>query len=158
MDTEVPVSRSIDQIRQLVERFGALGFGIEYDATSGGAVAITFKVKDPKFGVPVPVSLRAPFEQVLKMILDGKRQAYRSDVKQRAKEVAQRVAWRNLHDFVRASLIGVQTGIMSLGEAFMASLIINLPNGDTRRFGELVVEGKLLHPDAGRLMLGPGSS
>lgn len=158
LDTDVPVSRSVDHIRALVERFGALEFGIEYDPNTHLPVAVNFKVKDPEFGVAVPVSLRAPFERVLKAILDGKRGAWQADVKARAKDQAQRVAWRNLHDFVRASLIGVQTGIMTLGEAFMASLIVTLPGGQTQRFGELAASGKLLHPDAmsGRLMLGSG--
>src|SRR3990167_1188922 len=146
LETDVPVTRSVDHIRHLVERFGAMEFGIQYDPVSGRPCAVSFKVKDPHVGAGLPVALRAPYETVLKQILDGKKRSWDSDVKARAKEQAERVAWRNLHDFVRASLIGVQTGIMSLGEAFLANLVVTLPTGEAKRLGELVIERNLLHP------------
>ena len=162
METAVPVSRSVDHIRHLVERFGAAEFGIQYDPATGRPVAVSFKVRDPGFkdeaGQPVfvPVALRAPFETIYKALLD--RKSYpTTDQRNRYREQAERVAWRNLHDFVRASLIGVQTGIMSLGEAFMASVVVTLPTGEAKRLGELVAEGAVLRPaPGGRLLLGKG--
>lgn len=158
LTTKVPVGRSVDQIRALVERFGASEFGIQYDPATGHPVAVSFKVRDPHLGGAfLPVALRAPFSVVLKQLLDARAFQPSTSERQRITEHAERVAWRNLHDFVRASLIAVQTGIMSLGEAFMASLVVTLPTGEAKRLGELAAEGALLHAQAGgQLMLGPG--
>lgn len=163
LDTAVPVTRSVQQIQSLVERFGAAEFGIQYDPTSGRPVAVSFKVRDPHMAagdepVFLPVALRAPADAINKALLD-KRSWPTSAQRIAIREKAERVAWRNLHDFVRASLIGVQTGIMSLGEAFMASLVVTLPTGEAKRLGELAAEGSLLQPgSAGRLMLGRGGA
>jgi hypothetical protein len=160
LDTSVPVNRSVDQIRQLVERFGAAEFGLQYDPESGRPVAVSFKIRDPHLsGDPVylPIALRAPYETIRKALLD-KYSWPTATTRQKVSEQAERVAWRNLHDFVRASLIGVQTGIMSLGEAFMASLVVTLPTGEAKRLGELAAEGSLIRPgEQGRLMLGRGT-
>jgi len=157
LDTKVPVSRSVDQIRYLVERFGAAEFGIQYDPAAGVPVAVSFKIKDPHLGSFLPVALRAPSDAIYKAIVPDR---YLTGAQQGGyREQARRVAWRNLHDFVRASLIGVQTGIMSLGEAFMASLVVTLPTGEAKRLGELAADGGLIRSDekSGRLMLGSGS-
>lgn len=160
LKTAVTVASSVKQIQEIVEKFGAAEFTIRYDTETRAPRAIAFKVRDPHLsGSPVflPVELQAPTETVYAM-LRGRRGGYvGSDVTKRLKEQAERTAWRNLHDFVRASLIGVQTGIMSLGEAFMASLIVTLPNGESKRLGEIAANGNLLQPGhGGRLMLGRG--
>lgn len=158
VDTDVPVSRSVNQIRELVERFGASEFSIQYDPATGVAVGIGFKIRDPHLGVFLPVALRAPNDTVYQSIIKGRRGAWQRDVQERCRAQADRVAWRNLHDFVRASLIGVQTGIMTLGEAFMASLVVTLPTGEAKRLGEIAAEGALLRPESGRLLLGSGGA
>jgi hypothetical protein len=156
LETSVPVSRSVDQIRQLIERFGAAEFGIQYDPATGQPCAVSFKVRDPNLSgdeiAYLPVALRAPAEIITKALY--KQRSTWSMEKARAQ--AERVAWRNLHDFVRASLIGVQTGIMTLGEAFMANLVVTLPTGEAKRLGELAAEGSLLRSSEGRLLLGKG--
>lgn len=158
LTTKVPVSRSVSQVQALVERFGAAEFGIQYDPATGRPVAVSFKVRDPHLGGAfLPVALRAPFEVILKQLVDARAFHPSPSERQRITEQAERVAWRNLHDFVRASLIAVQTGIMSLGEAFMASLVVTLPTGEAKRLGELAAEGSLLQSSStGQLRLGSG--
>jgi hypothetical protein len=159
LETEVPVSRSINHIRELVERFGAREFSTHYDAATR-PIGIGFTVRDPRVTgdepVYLPVQLRAPTETIYKALLASKRRSYFIATQERCRAQAERVAWRNLHDFVRASLIGVQTGIMSLGEAFMASLVVTTPAGP-ERLGEIVARGSLLQPVRGQLrLLAPG--
>lgn len=159
METTVPVLRSVQQIQSLVAKFGASEFSTQYDPATGEPIAIAFKVTDPNLGdgTFLPVALRAPTDVVYKAILRTKKRTQDKAVQKSAREQAARVAWRNLHDFVRASLIGVQTGIMSLGEAFMASLVVTLPTGEAKRLGEIAAEGGLLQPTThGRLLLGSG--
>ena len=157
LTTEVPVRRSVDQIRDLVEKFGASEFTLQYDPSTGIPVAISFKIRDPHVGGEpkyLPIALRAPTDRVELLLRDVSKYSWDAA---RRKAQAERVAWRNLHDFVRASLIAVQTGIMDMGEAFMASLVVTLPTGEAKRLGELAAEGALLrHAEGGRLLLGKG--
>lgn len=133
VETKVPVRRSVDQIRGLVERFGSREFTCYYD-DANEPIGVAFKIKDPNLDVVLPVRLVAPTATVRARIRTYK-----------ANEQAQRVAWRNLHDFVRASLIAVETGILTLGEAFLASVVVTDPKtGTERRFGELVAGGDFL--------------
>lgn len=157
LETEVPVSRSAQHIQTLVEKFGALEFGLQYDPVTRRPVAVSFRVQDPHLvgadAAPLPVALRAPSGTIYGMIRDRQPNWSRD----RVQDQADRVAWRNLHDFVRASLIAVQTGIMTLGEAFMANLVVTLPSGESKRLGELASEGTLLTAGAGgQLLLGAG--
>lgn len=165
LDTGVSVASSVAQIQALVQRFGAAEFTTSYDHATGLPTAVAFKVRDPHFtpdtGGPqfMPVALRAPCNTVYEMLKARRKVSYMTEAQRtKLREQAERVAWRNLHDFVRASLIGVQTGIMSLGEAFMASLVVTLPTGEAKRLGDIAAEGQFLHGNAdGRLRLGSGS-
>lgn len=173
LQTQVPAVRSIGQIQALVERFGALEFATVYDSSgSGRPVGLRFKVRDPhitkedaerraKRGVPpahLPVDLRAPFEMIYKALLDRRTGWLADGARQRIRAQAERVAWRNLHDYVRAGLIAVQTGILTLGEAFLANVSVELPDGTSARFGSLVAErGMISSGTNGRLRLQPGT-
>lgn len=153
LTTSVPVARSIDQIRRLVERFGAREFRTIYEANE--TVAIRFAITDPNNpGTVFSVSLRAPTEVLFRMMRS--RRATEAG-EERDLEQARRVAWRNLHDFVRASLIGVQTGLLSVAEAFMANLVVDLPNGEERRLSDALLETGIISAPRGRLLLGAGN-
>lgn len=159
LSTSVSVHRSLEQIRQLVERFGAVEFAIRYDPSTRRPCGVAFQVLDPHLGGALPVALSAPTATVLELLKRARYQQSAWDRPARLADQAERVAWRNLHDFVRASLIGVQTGIMTLGEAFMASLVVTLPSGERTRLGEVAARGGLVEQGApGQLRLGKGGA
>jgi hypothetical protein len=160
--TEVPVSRSVDQIRALVERFRAREFRTIYGPT-GSPVAVRFTITDPHLpkdgdhdGV-FTVELAAPTDVLYRMI-HGKRRNFSGQFVARDRAQAERVAWRQLHDMIRASLIAVQSGIVTLGEAFFANLIVTDGAGREARMAEVLLTSRLLTAGNGRLMLTSGGA
>lgn len=147
IDTDVPVRRSVEHIRALVERFEAREFRLIY-GTGAQVVAVRFAIVDPHLGgAPLAVELRAPTERL----------RARLGNKANAEAQAERVAWRHLHDFIRASLIAVQDGLLTLGEAFFANLIVRDERGGEQRLADMLIEQKILQPSNGMLRLGPGT-
>lgn len=161
LDTTVPVTRSVDAIRVLVERFRAKEFRTSY-GPDGRPCAVRFTITDPNLpkdgdhdGV-FTVELAAPTDVLFRQI-NGRR-SYPSGYREKDRAQAERVAWRQLHDMIRASLIGVQSGIVTLGEAFFANLIVTDNAGREARMADVLLSGRLLSSHGGRLMLGPGSA
>ena len=150
LDTTVPVVRTIAQIHALVERFGAHEWTVIYER--GIPSGVRFAVVDPNVtegqSVPLFVELRAPSDRIAAELKAprGKRRWLTTAQREKAEQQAQRVAWRQLHDFVRASLIAVQSGIMSLGEAFLANVLIRDGDGASRRVVEVMQSQRLLQP------------
>lgn len=162
LETDVTPRRSVAQIQDLVERFGARAFEVRYHERTGEPDRVRFAVVDPHLrsddGAPLPpltIELRAPTE-ALERVLRNRRT--RTPKPGAIAEQARRIAWRHLHDVVRASLIGVQDGLLTVGEAFLAHLVVESADGTEETFGAALQRAKLLTPSAsGRLLLGRGS-
>lgn len=155
LETDVPVTRTIASLQKLVERFKAKEFRLIYGDESRPA-AIRFSISDPHLGLGgglFTVELAAPCV----MIAAHLQREHRTWAPEKCAAQADRVAWRQLHDYVRSALIAVQWGVLTVGEAFLAGLVVTAPNGEEARLGQLVTEHKLLRPENGRLMLGKGS-
>jgi hypothetical protein len=163
IDTDVPVSRSVDHIRQLVERFQAKEFRTTY-GPNGVAVSVRFTITDPHLPKEgdhdglFTVELTALTDVIHKELVRRRTRWIDADARARIDAQAQRVAWRQLHDIIRATLIGVRSGIMTMGEAFFANLIVTGPDGQERRMANALMESRLLSPRNGRLMLSPSTT
>lgn len=158
LETEVPARRSVQQIQELVERFGARAFEVRYDPATGEPDRVRFAVVDPHLtegaATPFTIELRAP-TSILERELRTRRT--RSPKPGVIPEQARRIAWRHLHDVVRASLIGVQDGLLTVGEAFLAHLVVESADGTEETFASALHRTQLLTPAAGgRLLLGKG--
>lgn len=160
LETTVSVARSVDQIRALVERFKAREFRTIYGPT-GSPAAVRFTITDPHLpkagdhdGV-FTVELAAPTEVLFRALQRKRRQRNASTIA-RDQVQAERVAWRQLHDMIRASLIGVQCGIVTLGEAFFANLIVADSTGREARMADVLLSSRMLTSGGGRLMLTDG--
>lgn len=163
LTTTVPVLRTIQQIHALVERFGADEWTILY--RDRVAVGVRFAVTDPNIAhvTPLAVELQAPTDRLVAMLRKKKmaRASWRGLTKAQEeiiREQAERVAWRQLHDFVRASLIAVASGIMSLGEAFLANVLLTDKQGRTLRAVDLMHQQALLVPSTVRSLPAGGAS
>lgn len=156
-ETKVPVSRSVDHIRALVERFQAQEFRTIY--VDGQPSAIRFTIRDPHLAAAgdgpcdFTVELTAPSDWLTDQF-DRRRVSWD---RARCRQQAERVAWRQLHDIIRSTLIGVQAGLFTIGEAFLANLIVETEDGE-ERFGELLMRTRALQPGGGGAMrlLGKG--
>ena len=120
--TDVPVDRSIGQIRETILRYGGQAFA---QAEGHGKFAIQFQMKDRfvKFFLPIP-------EQADKKYLRDGRGAIRSaDKRYMVWDQECRARFRALAWSVKMKLEMVETGITTFEEEFYAHIL--LPGGKT---------------------------
>lgn len=119
--TDVPVSRSQDEIRRTLERYNATGFMFgQHNGQS--AVAFEIKARRVKFVVDTPTY--------------GKTKNKRNHLmSQKECEQLNRSRWRCLLLAIKAKLECVESGMATFEEEFMAYIV--LPNGAT--IGQLMV-------------------
>lgn len=104
-DTAVPVERSQAQLRKLLQKFGATGFGFGQDAANGTTRALVqFSHKG------LAVRMRAPFDR---------NRIGRSGGFERE----ERRVWRILVHNVKARMVAVDAGLETLEEAFLAHVV-----------------------------------
>lgn len=110
--TSVPINRSQEEIRKVLEKYGADGF---YFAEERGMAAIAFQIsgRRVRFKLPLPLKPDSREPQV------------------RVKEWEQvcRSKWRSLALGIKAKLECVASDITTLEQEFLAHII--LPNGKT---------------------------
>jgi hypothetical protein len=109
--TDVPVSKSRDEIERTLLRFGATGYGY---AVQGARVMITFEVKGLRMTLPDRESF--------------KRNSYGNlrpaSAVERDYEQACRQRWRTLANGVKAKLALVDDGISTVEKEFLADIVV----------------------------------
>lgn len=119
--TDVPVSRSRDEIERTLTRFGATAFA--YMSASDGKVAVQFEIE----GLRVMMRLQLPARQDFRYDSRGK---VRTDSAiERDWEQACRQRWRTLAAGVKAKLALVDDGVSTIEAEFLAGVL--LPDGST---------------------------
>jgi hypothetical protein len=148
--TEVSVEKSQAEIRSLITRYGASGFGF---LESGDAAQIVFQVRDRRviFRLPLPSRDDKRF-----MRSPGGRVFYTPEQRIKAWEQGCRQRWRALALTIKAKLEAVESGIVTFEDEFLAYTL--KPDGETigdwaRREMPAVLEGRPLPP----LLTGPSS-
>lgn len=139
-DSNVPVERSVEAIKQLVRKYGASGFGVSEDYRTQ-TVVVSFVLNGPDGGhmpVQIPVRIRRVYEALYgaNPIKASNQHMKAPEVEQRRQEQAERTAWRQLHLVVEALLTAVQLGITTLTEAFMGHVVVDTGNGRTERMAD----------------------
>lgn len=115
--TTIDPWKSAAEIAALVRKYGGTRFEQQW-GERGEMLGIRFGIRDERMG-EVPVILRAQTERI-EEILRGA--VPRTWLKQEIREQAQRIAWRQLKDFVEQALLAVETGLFPLAAAFMAHI------------------------------------
>lgn len=138
-DSDVPVERSIESIKEMVRKYGASGFGMSEDYRNG-VVQVSFVLNTPD-GQHVPVQIPVRIQRVYDVLygdakLNGNQHATVSQVEQNRRHQAERTAWRQLHLLVEANLTAVQLGIVSIGEAFLAHTMVVTDDGRSERMSD----------------------
>ena len=107
--TTVPASRSINEIQNILVAHGAKHILLDYDdgQPSGLAFIVTTAYGDMPFKLP------ANIERVWAVL---NKQRVRSRVKP---EMASRVAWRILKDWVRAQMAILETDMVTIDQVFL---------------------------------------
>jgi len=119
--TKVPVSRSLQLIQELLVRAGAQSILTDFE--QGEAAAISFRIQrgERSLGIRLPGNWRGVLQVMTK---DPKvpRSLKRTDQ-------AKRVAWRTVHDWLRAQLAMVEVGNASMEQVMLSYVVA--PSGET---------------------------
>jgi hypothetical protein len=119
--TEVPVSRSRDEIERTLTRYGASTFAYGWDDTRA---VVEFVMDRRRIRLVVPLLDRAAVRT------DPKTYRTRTPLQvDRLVEQNSREKWRALLLVVKAKLEAVESGISTLEDEFLAFVV--LPNGQT---------------------------
>jgi hypothetical protein len=120
--TEVPESKSKVEIEQLLIRYGATEFA-SYWRENHAAIGFCLRERLVRIMLPFPPADDRAFRYTAAGYLRGPRQ------QKEAYEQERRRRWRALILVLKAKLEAVESGILSLEEAFFADLV--LPTGQT---------------------------
>jgi len=125
--TEVSVRQSLAELEDLIERFSG-GEPTEFAyGTTGSISTVQFGIR----GRRVRLSIRLPsFEDYRYTALNQHARATRTDAQ--THDAWQREVnrlWRSLVDVVKANLVAIDDGIITVEAAFLAGLV--LPSGET---------------------------
>ena len=120
--TDVPVSKSRDEIERTLERYGATAFG--YDR-SAEVVEIRFELRT----IRVRLRMRLPRRDDPAFTKDTRGYERSETAAQKLWEQACRSHWRALALLVKAKLEAIAIGILTDEEAFLADIVT--PDGET---------------------------
>lgn len=110
--TQVPASKSIEQVQSTLARHGATGVLLEYEQGTGRLSGLAFKIDmdGRTLGFRLPVKYREAREALLKQKIR------RAD---RDQDYVYRVAWRILKDWVDAQMALLELELVELPQIFL---------------------------------------
>ncbi len=159
--TTVEPEQSAAEIMQLVRAYGGTRFEMIWG--DHGLRGVRFAIETPQG--QVPVRLEARVERVAEIIQEKKPWNHRMNRHQHEckkwveEELAYRIAWRQLRDFVEQALLAVETGLFDIAGAFMANVEVWDDGSDeVVTMAELVARRMSLQPGSGALRLLPKGS
>jgi len=142
--TEVPASRSVQEIQEILQKHGVTGTMMEYEQGTGRIESLAFKIdiNGQAWGFRMPLRWR----QALQTLYRGKKsvksmyyQESRIAAAERAREEhAYRVAWRILRDWVDVQMALVELEIVQIQEVFLPYVI--------QKNGQTLFENVVLDP------------
>lgn len=138
VETSVSVSRSQEQIRDLLARFGSTKVSFEDDLQHGTQILrFEYPVKNPNTEEVAYAPVNFIIE--IKGIYDylKKRKRYTKDdilMKQ-----AKKIAWRHIFDWVKTNVNLVEFGMIRFENIFLSYFSRVLPNGSYESLGEKII-------------------
>jgi len=117
-DTKVPVHRSQQEIEELVRAAGAKSF---YRGDDQGKAIIGFQIRDRRILFELPLPTAKEFETVVRR---GRTIRVPPGQVAQLLEQATRARWRALSLAIKAKLVGVEAGVESFDEAFLAQIVV----------------------------------
>jgi hypothetical protein len=138
-DTDVSVQESMESIRALVRRHGAVGFGVLEDYKSGMSTVQFALIQD---GRHVPISIPVNVKRVHELMyvrapkhndsvgVEGREQA--------RLDQSERTTWRQLYLIIDATLTAHTLGVMPLSDSFLAHTMVVHDDGRSERMGDFV--------------------
>lgn len=118
--TSVPVNKTIADIQQLLIRTRARSILFDYD-DQGSIRAVMFKLVVDN-GVELPFRLPAKVDQAYQVLHAGKTLEWK--YKEARMENARMVAWRIVHDWLKAQLAIIELEMVKPQEVFLPYLVV----------------------------------
>ncbi len=116
--TTIAAHRSCQEIGELVRKYGAKRFAIDFDR-DGEPTAVMFMTEVPGFPTALPVRLEAQIAGIERRLTNRKTRNQPEKIKARAL----RIAWRQVKAHVEITLELVENGVRPFHEAFFADLV-----------------------------------
>lgn len=132
--SDVPVEKSIEDIKTLVRRHGAAGFGVQEDYRTG-RVIVSFVLNAPDGG-HLPLQIPMDVQKVKGLMWQRAAYETRPEHEEQRLAQAERTAWRQLHLIIDALLTATALGIMTLADAFMGHTVVVNDQGQSERMGD----------------------
>lgn len=140
--TKVPVSRSITLIQQMLAQTGATAMMLDYENKEPSAVSFRMKYS---LGYHVAYKLPCNWRGVLCVMNADPR----ISGKLKTSEHAKRVAWRTIHDWLRAQLALVAVGSASMDQVMLSYALTVTGETLYERLGKQKFEMLALPPSSG---------
>lgn len=138
IETSVSISRSQEQIRELLARFGATRVSFEDDLQRGTQILrFEYPIKNPdtkQIGY-APVNFLIEIKGIFDYLRKKKRYT-KDDVLMKQ---AKKVAWRHIFDWVKANVNLVEFGMIGFENIFLSYFSRVLPDGRYETLGESII-------------------
>jgi len=133
-DTRVVVSKSQEDIRNLLARFGASKVSFEENFHTGTQVLrFEYPLKE---GITVPVNFIIEIKGIHNWLKENGRASWNDEYLMKQ---AKKVAWRHISDWVKANINLVEFGLIPFENIFLSYFSYVLPDGTYRSLGEAVL-------------------
>lgn len=153
-DTDVSVQESMESIRALVRRHGAVGFGVLEDYKTGMSTVQFALIQEERH---VPISIPVNVKRVHELMYVRAPAHKDAAIALAREEQAERTTWRQLYLIIDATLTAHTLGVMPLSDSFLAHTMVVHEDGRSERMGDYVDRvGGALGPGV-RALLGAGN-
>jgi len=133
-DTRVPISKSQEDIRNVLARFGASKVSFEEDFHTGMQM-LRFEYPTEK-EVHIPVHFVIQIKGIYDWLEENGRATWNNDYLMKQ---AKKVAWRHIFDWVKANINLVEFGLIPFENIFLSYFSHVLPDGTYKSLGEFIM-------------------
>ena len=133
-DTRVVISKSQEDIRNLLARFGAIKVSFEENFHTGTQMLrFEYPIKEK---ITVPVHFVIETKGIYNWLEKNGRASWNNEYLMKQ---AKKVAWRHISDWVKANINLVEFGLIPFENIFLSYFSHVLPDGTYRSLGEAVL-------------------
>lgn len=158
--SDVSVEKSIEDIKTLVRRHGAAGFGVQEDYRTG-RVIVSFVLNTENGGhlpLQIPMDVNTVYDRMYSTKAAANQHMDAGQVAENRRAQAERTAWRQLHLIIDALLVATSLGIMTLSDAFMGHIVVVHDDGKSERMGDYLARTQGALAAGVRALLPSGSA
>ena len=161
-ESDVPVDKSVADIKDLVRKYGAVGFGVSENYESGMSVIELMLPDLPGEPARVPFRIPVNVQRVYDVLYNQPRASggdpYKESHAEARRQQAERTAWRHAFYTIEVALMTATLGGRPVSESLMADLVVVDNEGHRERMGDYLQRtGGTLAPGVRALLAPPRS-